>query len=348
MNCISIKKTFFFILLTSTTFSFAQQSYYNDVNMSLRGEDLYSALQHKIDQASATYTYGDFRDTYKYTDLDPENANNVLLIYGYDDNAQNCNSARSRNKNNFGGGSCQINREHTFARSLASPPMGSTDNSSSGIVADPHNLRPSDVERNSLRGNRPFGDGSGNSGVLSDGSWYPGDEWKGDVARIIMYMYLRYGERCLPEYVGTGTKLSGTKMMQLFIDWNVEDPVSEYEDQRNPILEDEYGNRNPFIDNPYLATAIWGGTPAEDRWGNLSFKPEVKISYSAYPNPASYAVTIAGNRDIDTVVVYDTQGKKVAQYKNQNTFSVKALKTGVYFMSITSEKNKQIIKLLVE
>jgi hypothetical protein len=49
--------------------------------------------------------------------------------------------------------------------------------------------------------------------------------------------------------------------------WNVEDPVSDFEDQRNPVIEGIQGNRNPFIDNPYLATLIWGGaTAAEDKW----------------------------------------------------------------------------------
>ena len=54
--------------------------------------------------------------------------------------------------------------------------------------------------------------------------------------------------------------------IELFLKWNVEDPVSAFEVQRNNVIEGAQGNRNPFIDNPYLATLIWGGTPAENKW----------------------------------------------------------------------------------
>jgi endonuclease I len=42
--------------------------------------------------------------------------------------------------------------------------------------------------------------------------------------------------------------------------------VSLFEEQRNNVIEGAQGNRNPFIDNPYLATLIWGGNPAENKW----------------------------------------------------------------------------------
>jgi hypothetical protein len=131
------------------------------------------------------------------------------------------------------------------------------------------------VNRNSDRGSLKFGPGSGNSGNFG-GAWYPGDEWKGDIARMMMYMYLHYGNQCLPRNVGVGNLVStDNNMVDLFLQWNAEDPVSEFEDKRNTYLgnTDNFfaqGNRNPFIDNPYLATLIWGGTPAENRWPGLS------------------------------------------------------------------------------
>ena len=51
--------------------------------------------------------------------------------------------------------------------------------------------------------------------------------------------------------------------------WNAEDKVSSLELQRNNIIEEAQGNRNPFIDNPYLATKIFGevkGYPAQNTW----------------------------------------------------------------------------------
>jgi chitodextrinase len=85
-------------------------------------------------------------------------------------------------------------------------------------------------------------------------------------------MYLHYGVVCLPTAVGVGSKeFTQDEMIDLFLQWNVEDPVSDIEKTRNAYHENTsnyaaQGNRNPFIDNPYLATRIWGGDSAEDRW----------------------------------------------------------------------------------
>ncbi|NND63484.1 MAG: endonuclease I, partial [Flavobacteriaceae bacterium] len=257
-------------IIFQTTWS--QQSYYNDVNLNLTGQALYTELQQKISQASASFTYGEIRDVVKITDEDPSNFNNVLLVYGYNDGDGNCTTDRTRDKDDFGGLSCEYNREHVFARGNANPPMGSVDNNSTGIAADPHNVRPSDQQMNNNKGNKKFADGNGNAGNVGSGNWYPGDEWKGDVARMMMYMYTRYGDRCLPTLNGVGALQGSTDMLQLYLQWNVEDPVSDFEDQRNPHLETVYGNRNPFIDNPYLATIIWGGPAAEDRWNFFSIE----------------------------------------------------------------------------
>ena len=88
-------------------------------------------------------------------------------------------------------------------------------------------------------------------------------------------MYLRYHgtgaqvseTQCLPSEIGVGTVNSiDANMIDLFLQWNVEDPVSDFEANRNEVLAGIQGNRNPFIDNPYLATIIWGGLAAEDTW----------------------------------------------------------------------------------
>jgi chitodextrinase len=172
-----------------------------------------------------------------------------------------------------------------FSKSLANPVLIGV-GSSRGPGSDAHNLRPADRTRNSTRNNFKFASGQGNSDRSSvtyvgpqgpeTRGWYPGDEWKGDVARMMMYMYLRYGEQCLPTAVGVGSKqFTADDMIDLFLQWNVEDPVSEFEKGRNTYHENTtntyaQGNRNPFIDNPYLATRIWGGESAEDLWGNYT------------------------------------------------------------------------------
>ncbi len=262
-----MKKILTLLLLTISFSVFTQiPTYYNDVNFNQTGIALKNALAIKIINTHITnlsYTPGVW-DALKQTDLDPADPSKVLLIYGWNDSDSDITNDRSRDKDQNGGGSGVWNREHTYPKSLGNPNLGTT-----GVGADAHNLRPCDAQRNSSRSNRKFENGSGNSGATAAGNWYPGDEWKGDVARMIMYMYLRYGSQTLPSGVAVGSSVpSDSNMLTLFLEWNAEDPVSDLEIQRNPILQGLQGNRNPFIDNPAFATQIWGGPQAEDLFGN--------------------------------------------------------------------------------
>lgn len=352
-NINNIKKMNKFLLipiLFIAQLTFAQQPYYDDVDLTLTGEDLYVELQNKIDINNTTFTYDDVKDAVKVTDEDPTNASKVLLIYGYNDNDGNCITDRSRDKDDFGGGTCEYNREHTFARSLANPSMPNNGSNTTGIGADPHNLRPSDVQANGNRGNRKFGSGSGNAGTISNNGWYPGDEWKGDVARIIMYMYTRYGDRCLPNLVGNGTTQGTTDMLQLFLQWNVDDPVSELEDQRNPYLENVYGNRNPFIDNPVLATIIWGGPQAEDRWGLLSSEEFSVNTTSIYPNPVSETLWVTSSTDFkaESYVLFDIMGRRILEQPASGSIDVSGLRNGLYLLEIVTSEKKVVKKVMVE
>lgn len=260
-----MKKILLLISLFLSSLSNAQEVYYNDVDLSAEGLSLKDKLATKTINEHTnllSYTPGVW-EALKVTDLNPTNNSEVLLVYGY---AASGTAARSRNINSNGGNTGDWNREHTYPKSLGNPNLGST-----GPGADAHHLRPSDVGYNGNRGNLKFVDGSGNSGSVS-GGWFPGDEWKGDIARMMMYMYIRYGNQCLPSVVGVGSSNSTPDaMIDLFLKWNAEDPVSDFERQRNTYHDSNQtyaqGNRNPFIDNAYLATRIWGGDAAIDSWG---------------------------------------------------------------------------------
>ncbi len=343
-----MKKTLFLILLLPLL-SFGQQDYYSDTAVFLTGNELLLELRLKLSIHNENYTYGDFRDTTLITDANSEDSSEVLLIYGFNDTDGDCTTDRTRANNLFGGDTCEFNREHTFPRSLANPPMGEANNANNGIVADPHNLRPSDVQRNGNRGSKKFADGSGNSGDVGSGNWYPGDEWKGDVARIIMYMYVRYGEQCLPSLVAEGELQEGTDMLQVLLQWNVDDPVSAEEIQRNDPLEQEYGSRNPFIDNPILATNIWGGPAAEDFWGVLSINSVEATTTTLYPNPADTFVTINSTRNYNQINIYDILGKKINSYQltsesNHSTIDVSSLQSGLYMIEIDDTVKRLIIE----
>lgn len=346
-----MKRFLSFLFLLVSTIAISQQPYYSDVNLSLTGEALYNELQMKISQYNQSFNYGDARDALVFTDENPDNNANVLLVYGYNDNDGNCTTDRSRDKNDFGGLLCEYNREHVFARSLANPPMGSANNAATGIIADPHNIRASDQQMNNNKGDKKFQDGSGNAGNVGSGNWYPGDEWKGDVARMAMYMYTRYGNQCLPSLVGVGNLQSGTQMLETFLEWNAQDPVTLYEDQRNEYLETVYGNRNPFIDNPVLATIIWGGSQAEDRWGLLSTQTVTALDFVMYPNPSDgKTITVSSNAIIDQVIVYNLLGQIVLEInpKTDHQIEIKNLKSGFYLVQLESNSVKSTKKLIVK
>ncbi|KZE83944.1 endonuclease [Myroides marinus] len=255
-----------------------QADYYKTVDFKKTGMALKEDLAKLTNDAHKRFlSYGDIWEASKATDVVSVGSNEVYLLYGHE-GVTSGKTAYTRNKNNHGGNEGQWNREHTYAKSLGTPNLQET-----GPGSDAHHLRPADVKWNSERGNLPFIAGSGVSKAIAKG-WYPGDEWKGDVARMMMYMYVRYGDRCIPKYDASGNKGIGSgvvigtankidpKMVELLLEWNEQDPVSEFEKRRNEYhgnRSNKYaqGNRNPFIDNPYLATQIWGGTkPAENTW----------------------------------------------------------------------------------
>ena len=123
---------------------------------------------------------------------------------------------------------------------------------SAGAGTDLHNLRAADSQMNSTRNNNEFETGSGNSGLTTNG-FYPGDEYKGDVARIIMYMYTRYPSQCAANNVGYGSNIHNSNIPDIFLEWNEADPVSDFETARNNKIAEYQGNRNPFIDNAFYA-----------------------------------------------------------------------------------------------
>lgn len=323
-------------------------AYYNNVNLTLTGMALKAELANKI---TVTHTneldYGDVWDVLEQTDLDPANSNNVLLLYGYDDNDGSVITDRTRSKFQQGGNVGDWNREHTYAQSLATPNMTT---SSPNAGTDAHHLRASDVQQNGNRGNRLFAAGSGNAGNAG-ANWYPGDEWKGDVARMMMYMYLRYPSQCPPNDVGVGTSVAiDPDMIELFLDWNAEDTVSTYETNRNNILEGIQGNRNPFIDNPYLATIIWSGAVAQDKWNMTTTISENDFSnnFSVYPNPASEEVNVTVNLTPNNhLLVYNINGTLIKEYFNENKVKIDDLSKGVYVFKLQNEKNVITKKVVV-
>ncbi|WP_339647031.1 Ig-like domain-containing protein [uncultured Salegentibacter sp.] len=218
------------------------EDYYDGLAIS-QNEDLnYKVISDLTDKMHTTIlSYGQRHDYLYNADEDLENEDNVILIY----------SGESRYWEEYSSGNNSyspqtFNTEHVFPQSLLVSEIART---------DLHHLRAADADVNELRSNNPYTEGSGDYKSVDDTAFFPGDEWKGDVARMILYLNVRYNE-----------DISKVGNLELFLKWNREDPVSAFEIQRNNVIEGAQGNRNPFIDNPYLVTLIWGGDAAENTW----------------------------------------------------------------------------------
>ncbi|WP_424955136.1 endonuclease [Jeotgalibacillus salarius] len=214
------------------------------------GVALKQALHNIIDDHNEI-SYANAWDALRNTDEDPNNPNNVLLLY----------TGKSISKYDNGGLVDEWNREHVWPQSKGD--FGTV----MGTGTDLHALRPTDVTVNSSRQNLDYDNGGRvhpeAPNTFYDGdSWEPRDEVKGDIARMVFYMAVRYegdaGEvdlEVLDQVEVDGPYLGKLSTLK---EWHDQDPVDAFERNRNEVIFDEYqGNRNPFIDHPEYVEAIW-------------------------------------------------------------------------------------------
>ncbi|MCM2517005.1 endonuclease [Streptomyces griseoincarnatus] len=215
------------------------------------GEALKSAL-HSIVSDQTKLSYSAVWNALKETDEDPSNSGNVILLY----------SGASRSKSLNGGDVGDWNREHVWAKSHGD--FGT----STGPGTDIHHLRPSDVQVNSIRGNKDFDNGgsavtNGGGSLTDSDSFEPRDAVKGDVARMILYMAVRYeGTDGWPDLEPNNSVSNGSApyigKLSVLKEWHEQDPPDSFEQRRNDVIFESYQhNRNPFIDHPEWVEAIW-------------------------------------------------------------------------------------------
>lgn len=197
-------------------------------------------------------SYDDVWAGIKDVDENPQSTGDVILLY----------SGESSPKSNNGGGVDNWNREHVWAKSHGD--FGTT----MGPGTHLHHLRPTDTTVNSTRGNLDFDTGGephdeATGSFHDEDSWEPRDAVKGDVARMVFYMAVRYegddgfADLEVNDQVDNGSipylgKLSALKQ------WNEVDPPSAFEERRNErIFTNWQGNRNPFVDHPEWVGSIF-------------------------------------------------------------------------------------------
>ena len=319
-------------IIGGAVFAQVPEGYYDQVNPA-SPLDLRVTLHHVIDDhirfpytASTTDTW----DILEQADQDLSNPGHIVDLY------------KNASFPVQGGGNDFYNREHTWPKSYGFP--NDEDNGDDNYpFTDCHHLFLSDDEYNFYRSNKPFrncsdscvehptdsnngaGGGSGlypgnsnwTSGEYTEGTWETWDGRKGDIARAMFYLAIRYeggvhGVTGVSEpdleltddedlidasRTGDNENLAYMGMLSTLLEWNHLDPPDAKERFRNDIIYQYQGNRNPFIDHP--------------EWADLIFDHHIEANY-VYNIPH-----IAGTAWHSKIVVYNPTPAPVIFYLNK-------------------------------
>ncbi|MBT4033517.1 MAG: hypothetical protein HOE61_02075, partial [Candidatus Marinimicrobia bacterium] len=267
------------IILATSTLSLAGiPSGYYDAADGKSGSALKSAL-HVIVSDHTKYPYTatgtDVWDIIKVSDQDPDNSNNVILLYsGRSQEKEYLDHGSSWDYTQYDDGAGTYNeawnREHVWAKSHGFPSESDT------AYSDCHHLRPVDRSINSSRNNKDFDNGGTLHSETTDcytdsDSWEPRDEVKGDVARMLFYMVIRYDPGyhsdnsqydlelidSTGEDIGVAPGRPVIGKLSTLLAWHEADTVDAFERNRNEVVYGYQGNRNPFIDHPSYVDSIW-------------------------------------------------------------------------------------------
>lgn len=211
-------------------------NYDYDVLVTLSEDQLLTSLHTLMKTTHKNITsYNDCRDYVWQTDCERNNTSYATSLYTDHDITSGEWSP-----------SWTYNREHVW-------PQSSGGGNTSGGGADLHHIRPANASVNSSRGSKPYGTGSG--------CYEPADYVKGDVARIVLYVHVRWGS----EWGATNIN-SVFESVDVLLAWCALDPVDTWEMGRNEVVQRIQGNRNVFIDYPELAWQMYGKAVPENMY----------------------------------------------------------------------------------
>jgi hypothetical protein len=324
-------------------------NYYASIE-GLSGAALKLGLQNIIANPAVIHgqNYGDVYDILKVADQNPANSNQVWLIY--------TEEGRSKlDEEGTTGSFGKYNREHIYCQSRGGF-SGATSSTPNGINnwdpagpdiiatghADAHHIRAVDAGENSSRNDRNYGvDYNGPTGSTSNA-------WKGDVARALFYMGVRYNGLNVENGNPSGTPDGHIGDLATLLTWNTLDPADDFEMNRNNYIYTWQINRNPFIDYPDLATYIYGvnyGQPWHAPVLGTTTVEELKVG--VFPNPARDFVSTYGIMEDTAIEIYDMTGAKVfTTITNQDIRIPLQFASGIYMMKLSSD-NKMVTKKIV-
>lgn len=341
---------YLFIIICSwsvTTFCSAQPAGYYATADGLTGVTLQQAL-HEIIDNNTELTYGSLWTYFQTTDKKADGSVwDMYSAYNYIFITNQCG-------NYSGEGDC-YNREHSFPNSWFGGEVYP-------MYSDLFHLYPTDGWVNNKRGNYPFGVTTGPTWTSTNGSklgpssytgysgvvFEPVNGYKGDFARSYFYMAVRYyGEDSgwLGSDMVTGSQLKPWALKML-MEWDIADPVSQKERDRNEAVYLIQGNRNPFIDNPFYSELIWGTQSGTEDTG-------ISGSLKVWPNPANGRVTVELPDNFPgeyALKIVDISGRKILDKSVSGQpviLDVTSFNTGYYILFISGNSKYLTAPLIV-
>ena len=338
------------------------QNYYEEANG--KASEILKEALHQIISNHVVFPYTssstDTWDILQLSDQDPQNHDNMILVYtgrsqdkGYRDGTGNY----SQYENGNGTHNNSWNREHVWPKSHGFPDQD--DNA----YTDVHNLKPCDRSVNTSRGTKDYDFGGSQHSeateCLTDSdSWEPSDFVKGDIARILFYMVVRYDpgydhnnnsfDLELVDYTTPNNNDPILGKLSSLIQWHYDDPVDDFEIKRNEIIYGFQENRNPFIDHPSLVSYLWGENYGENWNENLGID-DVPIENSfIYPNPSEGIINFTNNLIDERIQIFSINGDKVYDKTITNNSIDLDLQSGFYLLKISNNSRVLNHKIIIK
>ncbi len=346
-----------FSLVLAFAFGFAPLAaevttdYYSSID-NTSGDALFNAVHTIANEGFNQLSYDDLWTAYEKTDIGSDGK--IIDMYG------GCSfTYKSGQCGNYSGECECYNREHSIPKSWFC-------SCTTGMGADLFHLVPTDGKVNGKRSNYAFGETDGGDYTYNDnklgsaksitventalGSSFttsslpstvfePRDEYKGDFARGYFGTMIKWttqytmssgdGEWFFNNtYTESGHYGLADYGLALLIKWHRQDPVSQKEIDRNNGIQATQGNRNPFIDYPYLVEYIWGKKAGEtvsmsnliasfesdfepgvsDGWRETSTDPRITVSSKSVAfgtveinSQNSQTITVKGSNLTDNI-----------------------------------------------
>lgn len=295
-----MKKILLPIILISSYISAQAPAGYYDGTAGLTGYALKTKVHNIISEKNVNWHYDDLPNLYNQTDLDKyydhDASNTEYLLDIYSEIPLGPDVYEYKSNQMIAGASAEgmgYNREHMMPQSTFSTNSNISDYP---MYSDLNFIVPVDAYINQRRNNYPYGMvGNTNYYTFTNGSkisnaaipnypytgrvYEPINEFKGDVARTLLYFAVRYEGKLGSFNTAYSTSatitpatdqcpLDGTEeraidlpYIAMLKQWNAMDPVSQREIDRNNAIYALQKNRNPFIDHPEWIDMIWSETP---------------------------------------------------------------------------------------